>query len=89
MRTFLRVLSLALLLVGLPGHLLHHVGALLSGHGDTLPASSVGTLLLVNVLGHGGGSVLTDLLGTVTANLTRSVDIITNLKVKNRETLKD
>ena len=81
MRTFFRVLSLALLLVGLPGHLLHHVGALLPGHGDTLPASSIGTFFLVHVLGHRGGSVLTDLLGSVTANLTRSVDIITDLKV--------
>ena len=89
MRTFLGILRGAFLLVGLSGHLLHHVGALLPGHGDTLPASSIGTFLLVHVLGHGGGSVLTDLLGSVTANLTRSVDIITNLKVKNRETLKD
>jgi len=79
LRTFFRVLSLALLLVGLPGHLLHHVGALLPGHGDTLPASSIGTFLLVHVLGHGGGSVLTDLLGSVTARLARSVDIVTNL----------
>merc|ERR1712114_108816 len=79
LRTFLSVLGLALLLVGLPGHLLHHVGALLPGHGDTLPASSIGTFLLVNVFGHGGGSVLTDLLGSVTAHLTRSVHVIANL----------
>ena len=82
MRTFLGILSGAFLLVGLPGHLLHHVSTLLPGHGATLPASSIGTLLLVHVLGHGGGSVLTDLLGSVTANLTRSVHIITDLKVK-------
>jgi len=79
LRTFFRVLSLALLLVGLPGHLLHHVGALLPGHGDTLPASSIGTFLLVHILGHEGRSVLTDLLGSITANLARSVDIITDL----------
>jgi len=79
LRTFFRVLSLALLLVGLPGHLLHHVGALLPGHGDTLPASSIGTFLLVHVLGHGGGSVLTDLLGSVTANLARSIHVVANL----------
>ena len=76
----LGVLSLALGLVGLPGDLLHHVGALLPGHGDALPSSRVGTLLLVNVLGHGGGSVLADFLGPVTAHLTRSADIIANLE---------
>ena len=80
LRTFLCVLSLALLLVGLPGHLLHHVGALLPGHGDTLLASSIGTFLLVNVFGHGGGSVLTDLLGSVAAHLARSVHVIANLR---------
>ena len=80
LRAFFCVLSLALLLVGLPGHLLHHVGALLPGHGDTLPASSIGTFLLVHVLGHGGGSVLTDLLSSVTAHLARSVYIIANLR---------
>merc|ERR1712025_791033 len=73
------VLCFALLLVSLPGHLLHHVGALLPGHGDTLPASSVGTFLLVHVLGHGGGSVLTDLLGSVAAHLARIVHVIANL----------
>jgi len=36
-------------------------------------------LLLVNILGHGGGIVLTDFLCTITANLARSVDIIANL----------
>jgi len=36
-------------------------------------------LLLVNVLGHGGGSVLTDFLCTITAHLARSVDITANL----------
>ena len=80
MRTFFSVLCFAFLLVGLPGHLLHHVGALLPGHGDTLPASSVGTFLLVHVLGHGGGSVLTDLLGSVTARLARSAYIVADLK---------
>jgi len=79
LRTFFCVLSLALLLVGLPGDLLHHVGALLPSHRDTLPASSIGTFLLVHVLGHGGGSVLTDLLGSVTANLAWSINIIANL----------
>jgi len=79
LRTFLGILRGAFLLVGLSGHLLHHVGALLPGHGDTLPASSIGTFLLVHVLGHGGGSVLTDLLGSVTARLARSVDIVTDL----------
>merc|ERR1712025_1067615 len=73
------VLCFAFLLVGLPGHLLHHVGALLPGHGDTLLASSIGTFLLVNVFGHGGGSVLTDLLGSVAAHLARSVHVIANL----------
>jgi len=77
--TFLSVLGLALCLVAGPGDLLHHVRALLPGHGDTLSASSVGTLLLVNVLGHGGGSVLTDFLSPVTANLARGVDVIANL----------
>jgi len=72
-------LRLALGLEGLPGDLLHHVGALLLGHGDTLPASRVRTLLLVNVLGHGGRFVLTDLLSAVTAHLARGVDIIANL----------
>ena len=80
MRTFLGILRGAFLLVGLPGHLLHHVGALLPGHGDTLPASSIGTFLLVHVLGHGGGSVLTDLLGSVAAHLARSVHVIANLR---------
>jgi len=79
LRTFLGILRGAFLLVGLSRNLLHHVSALLPGHGDTLPASSIGTFLLVHVLGHGGGSVLTDLLGSVTANLTRSVHIITDL----------
>jgi len=79
LRTFFSVFCFALLLVGLPGHLLHHVGALLPGHGDTLPASSIGTFLLVHVLGHGGGPVLTDLLGSVTANLAWSIHIIANL----------
>ena len=80
MGALLCVLSLALLLEGLLGHLLHHVIALLPGHGDTFLASSIGTFFLVHVLGHGGRSVLTDLLSPVTANLARSVDIIANLK---------
>ena len=80
MRALLSVLGLALLLVGLLGHLFHHVGALLPGHGDTFPASSIRTFFLVHVLGHGGRSVLTDFLSPVTANLVRSVDIITDLK---------
>jgi len=77
--TFLSELGLALGFEGLPGHLLHHIGALLLGHGDTLPASGVGTLLLVNVLGHRGRFVLADFLSLVTAHLARSVDVIANL----------
>jgi len=66
-------------LEGLPGHLLHHVTALLPGHGDTLPASSVRTFLLVHVLCHRGKSVLTDILSLVAANLARCGHSITNL----------
>ena len=72
-------LSLALGLVGLPGHLLHHVGALLSGYGDTLPAARSGTLLVIDILGHRGGLVLAHFLSFVAARLTGSVDVIANL----------
>jgi len=79
LRAILSDLSLALGLEGLPGDLLHHVGALLLGHGDAFPASGVGTLLLVHVSGHRSQIVLTDLLGLVAAYLAGSVHIFANL----------
>merc|ERR1719347_2436966 len=79
LRAIFSDLCLALGLEGLPGDLLHHVGALLLCHGDALPASGVGTLLLVNIPGHRSQIVLADLLGLVAAHLARSVHIFANL----------
>ena len=85
-RAILGHLSLALGLKGLPGDLLHHVGALLLGHGDALPSSGVGALLLVHVSGHRSQVVLADLLGLVAAHLAGSVHIFANLgKYKNEK----
>ena len=83
-RALLSELSLALGLVSLPGHLLHHVGALLLGHRDTLPVCGAGTLLLVNILGHRGRLVLAHFLSFVATYLARSVDVIANLEVNNQ-----
>merc|ERR1719347_1021842 len=79
LRAIFSDLCLALGLEGLPGDLLHHVGALLLGHGDALPSSGVGTLLLVNVPGYRSQIVLADLLGLVAAHLAGSVHIFANL----------
>ena len=54
MGALLCVLSLALLIEGLLGHLLHHVIALLPGHGDTFLASSIGIFCGIIFLILGG-----------------------------------
>ena len=69
---------------GLPGHLLHHIPALLPGGGETLPAAGAGALLLINILGDGGELVLADLIRNLVTHLARRVDIITHLEDDNK-----
>ena len=81
MESNLRVLlGVALLSGGVPGHLLHHVLALLPGGGETLPAAGAGALLLINILGDGGELVLADFIRNLVTHLARRVDIITHLE---------
>merc|ERR1719210_1079035 len=77
--TLLLVLGAALLSAGLPGHLLHHVPALLPGGGETLPGAGAGALLLVNILGDGRELVLADLVRNLVTHLAGRVDIIADL----------
>merc|ERR1719443_1219300 len=77
--TLLLVLGAALLSAGLPGHLLHHIPALLPGGGETLPAAGAGALLLVNILGDGGELVLADLVRNLVTHLAGRVDITADL----------
>ena len=74
------LLGVTLLSGGVPGHLLHHVLALLPGGGETLPAAGAGALLLINILGDGGELVLADFIRDVIAHLAGRVDIGTNLE---------
>ena len=74
------LLGAALLSAGLPGHLLHHIPALLPGGGETLPGAGAGALLLVNILGDGGELVLADLVRNLVTHLARRVDITTHLE---------
>ena len=78
----LNILSVAPLLEGLPGHVLLNVLALLSGGGGALLAGGSGAVLLVNILGDGGRNIAADFIGDVIADLTRSRDIFTNLRLK-------
>ena len=73
------LLGAALLSAGLPGHLLHHIPALLPGGGETLPAAGAGALLLVNILGDGGELVLADLVRNLVTHLAGRVDITADL----------
>ena len=78
----LDVFSVTPLLEGLPGHVLLDVFALLPGGGAALPPGDVGAVLLVLVLGDGGGDAAADLVRDIIADLTRSVDIIADLRRK-------
>ena len=78
----LHVLGVAPLLEGLPGHVLLDVLALLPGGGAALPPGDVGAVLLILILGDGGGDAAADLVRDVIADLTRSVDIIADLRRK-------
>ena len=78
----LDVLGVAPLLEGLPGHVLLDVLALLPGGGAALPPGDVGAVLLVLVLGDGRGDAAADLVRDIIADLTRSVDIIADLRRK-------
>ena len=77
----LHELGVALLLQGLPGHLLLHVGALLPGGGGALPGRHGGALLVILVLGHGDRHVAADLLGDLIADLAGSAHVITDLEM--------
>merc|ERR1719323_1406543 len=77
--TLLLVLGAALLSAGLPGHLLHHIPALLPGGGETLPGAGAGALLLVNILGDGRELVLADLVRNLVTHLAGRVDITADL----------
>ena len=76
----LHVLCIASLLEGLPGHVLLDVLALLPSGGAALPAGDVGAVLLVLILGDGGGDAAADLIRDIIADLTRSVNIIADLR---------
>ena len=78
----LDVLGVAPLLEGLPRHVLLDVLALLPGGGAALPPGDVGAVLLVLVLGDGGGDAAADLVRDIIADLTRSVNIIADLRRK-------
>ena len=78
----LDVLGVAPNLEGLPGHVLLDVLALLPGGGAALPPGDVGAVLLVLVLGDGGGDAAADLVRDIIADLTRSVNIIADLRRK-------
>ena len=84
----LHVLSVAPLLEDLPGHVLLDVLTLLPGGGGALLAGGSGAVLLVNILSDGGGNIAADFIGDVIANLTRSRDIFTNLRLKFKERAK-
>ena len=73
------LLGVTLLSGGVPGHLLHHVLALLPGGGETLPGAGAGALLIINILGEGGKLVLPELIRKVITNLAWRVDIRTLL----------
>ena len=76
----LHVLSVASLLEGLPGHVLLDVLTLLPGGGAALPPGDVRAVLLVLILGDGGGDAAADLIRDIIADLTRSVNIIADLR---------
>ena len=78
--TLLDVLGVAPLLEGLPGHVLLDVLALLPGGGAALPPGDVGAVLLILILSDGGGDAAADLIRDIIADLTRSVDIIADLR---------
>ena len=78
----LDVLGVAPLLEGLSGHGLLDVFALLPGGGAALPPGDVGAVLLVLILSDGGGDAAADLVRDIIADLTRSVDIIADLRRK-------
>merc|ERR1719452_152933 len=75
----LHQLSAALLLQRLPGHLLLHIRALLSGGGGALPGTHSGALLVILVPGHGDGDRVADLLGDLITDLTGGAHVITDL----------
>ena len=83
----LDVLRVAPLLEGLSGHGLFDVLALLPGGGAALPPGDVGAVLLVLILSDGGGDAAADLVRDIVADLTRSVDIIADLRRKQMRKL--
>merc|ERR1712099_139968 len=77
--TLLGVLSFTFSLVSLSWNLLNNIGALLSRSWSTLPCTNIGALLIINILGHRGRDIVTNLLRNIITNLTRLIDIIANL----------
>ena len=79
------IFCLAFSLVGLSWNLLNNIGALLSRSWSALPCTNIGALLIINILGHRGRDIVTNLLRNVIANLARLIDIIANLVTRNNK----
>merc|ERR1711942_52764 len=77
--TLILIASVTNLSAGLSRHPVHHVAALLPGHGAAfLPGHEV-ALLLVNISRPGHGLALANLVGNLLALLTRLPDVIADL----------
>merc|ERR1719481_1622959 len=79
LRALLDVFSLAFGLECLSWNLLHHIIALLSRGWSTFSCPDIGALLVIHVLGHRNGHIVTNLFRNIIAHLTRFIDIIAHL----------
>merc|ERR1719309_1132539 len=79
LRALLDVFSLAFGLQGLSWDLLHHIIALLPRSWSTFSCTDIGALLVVHILGHCGGHIVTNLFRNFIAHLTGFIDIIAHL----------
>ena len=65
---------------GLSRHPVHHVAALLPGHGAALLPGHKVALLLVNITRPGHGLALANLVGNLLALLTSLLDVVADLE---------